>query len=625
MSTKEFDVGLWLKAGRDKEEESRPAAAAPSKAPADLTDDVETVVRRIEARGLDITAAYDSWRDIGFALAEGMGEAGRKYFHRVSQFYPKYKRSETDRQYNQCLKGRKSGITIRTFFQKAKDAGIDIRTRNFIIPTRTMVTTDGKNGGSATNKGVAEVAEMAEVTQTAPKTSVPPMRQCGGSGGRLDELPTFSGLVEGQLPAFLQSVASHGKTLQEKDVLILGSIVTLSACLPNVSGLYDEVEVYPNLYFFLTARASSGKGRLNLCKLLVEGIHERLFELYRLEKEEYEMKRKEYESSKTPGIPKPTPPVKNMLFIPANSSATSVYQILGESNERGLIFETEGDTLAYSFASDFGNFSDGFRKAFHHESISYHRRKDDEHVDIKHPQLSAVLSGTPEQLRSLVKDAENGLFSRFIFYRLNSGLTWKDVFAVPTGRSLNVEFEELGRYFAGFHEKLMEAPALRHCLTKWQADKFNAYFHSLQQELFYLYGDDIVPSVRRMGLIFFRITMILTALRIMETGDMYSNLVCSDLDFDSTMEIVKAIIEHTKYVFAELCNIDSTMLEDKNLVRKKLLQILPEEFDRDTLFVTAASIGVSKRTAERYMAHYTQNGDVERTTYGLYTKVKNEE
>ena len=77
MSTKEFDVGLWLKAGRDKEEESRPAAAAPSKAPADLTDDVETVVRRIEARGLDITAAYDSWRDIGFALAEGMGEAGR--------------------------------------------------------------------------------------------------------------------------------------------------------------------------------------------------------------------------------------------------------------------------------------------------------------------------------------------------------------------------------------------------------------------------------------------------------------------------------------------------------------------------------------------------------------------
>lgn len=188
MSTKEFDVGLWLKAGRDKEEESRPAAAAPSKAPADLTDDVETVVRRIEARGLDITAAYDSWRDIGFALAEGMGEAGRKYYHRVSQFYPKYKRSETDRQYNQCLKGRKSGITIRTFFQKAKDAGIDIRTRNFILPTRTMVTTNGRNGGSATNKGVAEVAEMAEVTHAAPKTSVPPMRQCGGSGGRLDDL-----------------------------------------------------------------------------------------------------------------------------------------------------------------------------------------------------------------------------------------------------------------------------------------------------------------------------------------------------------------------------------------------------------------------------------------------------
>ena len=81
------------------------------------------------------------------------------------------------------------------------------------------------------------------------------------------------------------------------------------------------------------------------------------------------------------------------------------------------MFETEGDTLANVFASDYGNYSDGFRKAFHHEPISYTRRKDREFVDrLLRPRLSAVLSGTPRQISALLPDAENGLFSRFIFY-----------------------------------------------------------------------------------------------------------------------------------------------------------------------------------------------------------------
>ena len=457
---------------------------------------------------------------------------------------------------------------------------------------------DGENGGIAKNEGLANLAILA----------------------KCDGLPTFSDRIQEELPDFLRMVASHGDSYQEKDVLVLGTIATVSACLPNVSGLYDGVEVYPNLFLFITARASSGKGRLNLCRLLVESIHEQLFEVYKMEREEYEMKRKEYEQSKTPGIPRPNPPVKNMLFIPANSSATSVYQILGESNERGLIFETEGDTLAYSFASDFGNFSDGFRKAFHHEPISYHRRKDDEHVDIKHPQLSTVLSGTPEQLRSLVRDAENGLFSRFIYYRLNTGLTWKNVFATPTGRSLNVEFEELGQTFAGFHKSLTEAPYLRFCLRAGQIIRFNDYFERLQNRLYSQYGDDIIASVRRMGLIFYRIAMILSTLRLMETGDFYTNMVCSDQDFSSTMNIVDAIIQHTVDVYVEVCSTAEPMAQDKNLARQKFYEALPERFERSGYLAVAASLGMPTRTADRYINQLCQNGALERPCYGVYAK-----
>ena len=598
MAKEEFDIGKWFNPDGGAHNQPLSGEDAPIKAPQELRDNVETVTGRIEQQCLDITGDYGSWRDIGFALADGLGEAGRTYFHRVSKFYPKYNAKEADKQFTQCLKGKKSGITIRTFFHKAKEAGIDIRMRSSATYAGSAACV---NGGTAHSASAAEVANLRNLRNP-------------------DQLPTFTEEIEAQLPEFLQKITTNGSTEQEKDVLLLGAITTLSACLPNISGLYDRVEVFPNLFFFLTARASSGKGRLNLCRLLVESIHERLFEIYELQKEEYEMKLKEYNSRKTPGIPKPDPPIKNMLFIPANSSATSVYQILGESHERGLIFETEGDTLAQSFTSDFGNYSDGFRKAFHHEAISYHRRKDDEHVDIKHPQLSAVLSGTPEQLRSLVRDAENGLFSRFIYYRLNSGLEWKNVFANPTGESLNQTFEDLGAIFAEFHEQLEQAPALRFRLSDTQEEKFNEYFKRQQEQLYKQYGDEIIASVRRMGLIFFRITMVLSALRMMETGDLYGDLVCADLDFDSAMVIVKAITQHTIDVYMEVCTTSDILAQDKNTTRKRFYEELPVEFDRRGYIRTATALSIPSRTAERYVNQLCQTGALYRPAYGLYAK-----
>ena len=43
----------------------------------------------------------------------------------------------------------------------------------------------------------------------------------------------------------------------------------ISACLPNFSGVYDRRRVYANLYLFVTAQASAGKGRLSLCKNII--------------------------------------------------------------------------------------------------------------------------------------------------------------------------------------------------------------------------------------------------------------------------------------------------------------------------------------------------------------------
>lgn len=195
---------------------------------------------------------------------------------------------------------------------------------------------------------------------------------------------------------------------EDADILLLNSLTVISAALPNVSGIYNRRPVWANLFLFVTARASSGKRRLSLCKFIIDPIHDRLREINEAEEMEYEQKMQQYQANKKKmnmDMDKPQEPPLRMLFIPANSRATAVYQVLGDNDGQGIMFETEGDTLANTFSSDYGNYSDGFRKAFHHENISYVRRKDRAYVSLKNPRLSCLLTGTPKQVQNLITDA----------------------------------------------------------------------------------------------------------------------------------------------------------------------------------------------------------------------------
>uniref|UniRef100_UPI001CF87561 DUF3987 domain-containing protein n=1 Tax=Penaeicola halotolerans TaxID=2793196 RepID=UPI001CF87561 len=89
-------------------------------------------------------------------------------------------------------------------------------------------------------------------------------------------------------------------------------------------------------------------------------------------------------------------------------------------------------------------YSEGLTRAFHHETIPYYRRTDREFVDIESPCLSTVLTGTPKQVSALIPNAENGLFSRFIFFFMNVRPVWKNVFASQTDNGLGDYFDALG-------------------------------------------------------------------------------------------------------------------------------------------------------------------------------------
>jgi hypothetical protein len=596
MSRKKFNPKDWA----NQPANGRGVLHTPSNNP---NTDIEVITKRIEATATDIAPNYADWRDLGFALADALGESGRSYYHRLSRFYPKYDHTETDRQFDNCLKAHGHGVTIKTLYHLAKSADID-------VSTKTACT---------------ERSRSVPIVPTVPQKSKSPNPPSGDIGEIEDleekPLPTIPETVYKNLPDFLQWATAKATTAEDKDLLILGSLVALSPCLPNIYGIYAERTVYPNLFLFVTAQASAGKGRLTLCRKLVEPIHRALREQNKAEREEYQRQLTEYSMTKDKtDMERPQEPPLKMLIIPANNSATGLFQILNDNKGIGLIFETEGDTLAQTFKSEHGNYSDGFRKAFHHEIISYNRRKDREYVELETPRLSALLSGTPKQVSTLIPNAENGLFSRFIFYYMNILPVWKDVFAGDDSQTLDDYFRHLGNLFFDFYKTMQQQPEpLRFCLTAKQQHTFNTYFSQAQNQYLYLCGVDYLATVRRLGLITFRIAMILTALRIMETGEVHNPKICSDTDFHTALELVKILIQHAASVYNALPAETATPKQPNQ--KQQFLETLPPEFSRRDYLTTAQSLNIPEKTAEKHIAKFVQNGLLNHFARDKYNKI----
>ena len=434
-----------------------------------------------------------------------------------------------------------------------------------------------------------------------------------------EQMPTLPDAVFDTIPEFLKHITQVATTKEERDILLLGSLVTLSVAFPKLIGKYGDNPVNTNLFIFISAKASAGKGILIHCRKLVEPIHLALRNQAKIMKQQFEVDMQEYNANKgkDANTEKPQKPPQKMLFIPANNSATGFLEILGDSDKRGLIFETEGDTLAKAFKSDYGDFSDGFRNAFQHEPISYYRRTDKEYVEIDRPCLSALLSGTPKQITTLIPNAENGLFSRFMFYVMNMKLIWKDVFASKTENGLDVHFEKLGNEFFSLYQTLQANPDVHFSLTPSQQLQFNQFFEKMQTLYVNIQEEEIISSVRRLGLIAFRIMMIFSALRIMEDGEITQNLYCTDTDFQNTLDMITILVKHSSYVYSQIAQ--ETYKPKPKHKKEQFLENLPYHFNRQTYVATALSLGITDKSAQRYIKEFKDADIIQYDGHDQYT------
>lgn len=98
MSKKIFSAPYWENAP-SKQETSLPALQTHEvhESAIDLATEIDSVVQEIEGNGVDIAPDYGTWVNVGFALADGLGENGRVVYHRISKLHSDYNYTTTDK------------------------------------------------------------------------------------------------------------------------------------------------------------------------------------------------------------------------------------------------------------------------------------------------------------------------------------------------------------------------------------------------------------------------------------------------------------------------------------------------------------------------------------------------
>ncbi len=445
----------------------------------------------------------------------------------------------------------------------------------------------------------------------------------GGESLR-EHTPTFPESVFEALPALLREAMVYTKEPRERDVLLLGLLTAVSACLPQVQGFYHHKSYWPNLYTFVVAAAASNKSVLEyayaLFQVYVDQAMCRNQELRRqyeadleaCQKAERQAARRQASSASsapqlvTPGPAAVAPPEEPRYFyphIPGDTSKARILHHVRENGDRGgLLFETEADTLSGAGRQDYGNFFDYLRKFFQHESTSSSFKVNGEPIYLHRPRLAVLLSGTPSQLNRLIPTSENGLYSRFLFYTFRQAPRWKSV--VPLGE----EEDEVEKHFQALSHRLAQAYAwlekhpTRVRLSHRQWVRVDEVFSDLLRQSSLLEREDFQSCVKRHGLMTMRLCMVFTALEKAEQGYTSAVCYCSQPHFEAALSIATTCLEHSRLLITSVQAGDNDVRELENPDKLSLiLERLPRQFTTRQFMDTAVHLEIPERTAYRLL------------------------
>ena len=404
---------------------------------------------------------------------------------------------------------------------------------------------------------------------------------------------------------------------RKRDVFLTSALSVISGGLHNVHGLYDKEKVFPNLYSFVIAPPASGKGSMKFAKQLGDCFHDLLFSQSKEELKEYKKAKRLFslklKKAKTDAqleaLIEPEQPKTSMYFIPADTSSAMMIKHLEDNDGMGCICETEADTLTNTLKQDWGSYSDVLRKGFHAEIISKSRMTDLDYSEIKEPKFSVAITGTPNQLDTLITSIQDGLFSRFIFYSFSAKQKWRSTYT----EAITVSNNEIFKGFsADLCDKFRSNNAQRFVMTRKQGMQLDEVFSEALGHNSVLYNDDVSGIIYRLGLMTFKIAMTLTALKSDDP-----EITCSDLDFKTSLDLVeKVYLKHSIGILNKI-NKDSSKL---NKTQDELLTWMKSqgEVKRVEILKKAKALNIRERTLADVLRRFIDLNLIRKVTHGVY-------
>ncbi|HTA28074.1 MAG TPA: DUF3987 domain-containing protein [Bacteroidia bacterium] len=432
--------------------------------------------------------------------------------------------------------------------------------------------------------------------------------------------PAFDETIYGELPPFLKKVCMPFiETEVERDIVLLSSLITFSACFPRVTGTYDYDELNANLYGIIIAPPASGKGVAKHGTALgnqIQNSLDRGNEIKAINDKIAKAAEEEAENE----VKKEEKVVQKNFFLPANTSSTFLIKQIKANEERGnLIFDSEADTLGNVMGQDWAKgVSEVLRKSFHHERTAIGRAGDDLMINIKNPKLSLLLTGTPGQLGGIIKSVEDGLFSRCILYAFDTEANWKDVSPTKASESINNYYDNLAVEVFEMYEHFL-AGKYQYVLTAKQWEEFNRAFKWMLKTSIQDYGEAVQGIVKRAGVMGFRLSMIFNILAHFENKNKSLKIECNDKYLTLSIRLMRRLLIHILEVFNKV-NQDKT----DNSRMDQFIRSLPEgEFRRGQAATIGRAMGFSLRTADTYLQEAVKAGILlHPNSGGVYRKVK---
>jgi hypothetical protein len=625
---------------------------------------------------------------MAFAIANALGEAGRDCFHRLCALCPKYQAVKADKLFTDAVAKGRGANGLGTVFYLAEQAGINLGDLKGFSPIPYPPSSFSHEGAQARARtyytnSQAGGAQRGNNRRLSPENGYfsPFSEPFGEASGKTynglrveaeeaqDELPYDSQydnlphpFPEYPWPKFLQHITDCGEGNAQRDMLFCGAVAALGATVCRLTHTdYSKHDQYPNLQVFVIAPAASGKGAISWIRQLVMPFHKEKIARYEAARKKYQKELNEWANqgkSRDESL-KPTPPKLELFFIAGNNSGTGIQENIIDNGGDGFIIEPEADVLSSSIQAEYGQWSHLLRKAHDHEFLSYNRRKDHEYRECDLIRLTVLICGTPDQLTQLIPGAENGLFSRQLFYYMPPLDEFIDMFPKENETS----YTDLFKGWSTRWKKVVDAlrksvSSIEFVPSPGQQTRLISRMAQLFRHASVAHGDAMRSSVVRLAVNLLRIANVVALIRALdylltmedeEVLDMKLQnvtktlldcpgilpgkevhvenlrdgivstfrLTATDEDFDAIVALAEPLYRHAEHA---LKSMPKEKTDGRNMSPKEMfLGALPMTFTRQEAIATAGEHSLTEKQCEHLLDKLIEKGTLERKGRGIYS------